>query len=256
VDPIAKQAQQTKASPKQVDPLLQTTTSGLEWASANRKQVILSSALVLGVIVIAVIAGVVWNQQSAAAANAFGQAIEVYQAPVRQDGQPAMPGIKSYASIAERGKAANELFRSVADHYGMTKSGHDAKYFLGLTYLDEGQTQSAETVLKEVSTSWDKPLAALAKLSLAGLYRQTGRAQQAIDLYNDLTAHPTDTVPAGLAQLQLAELYTAEGKADQAKKIYAALTDKDKNAKGKPGVVSEIAKDKLNPSAGPQQPGL
>jgi predicted negative regulator of RcsB-dependent stress response len=248
--------QQTKAALKQIDPLVQTTTTGLEWASANRKQVILSSAILLGVIVVAVIAGVVWSQRSQAAANAFGVAIETYQAPVRQPGQPSLPDVKSYGSVAERAKAANELFKQVVDQYGMTKSGKNARYFLGLTYIDEGQTQPAETTLKQVADGWDKPLGALAKLSLAGLYRQTGRDSQAIQIYNDLTAHPTDTVPAGLAQLQLAELYAAEGKGDEARKIYASLKDKDKTAKGKPGVVSEIAGEKLNPAAAASQPQL
>ena len=71
--------------------------------------------------------------------------------------------------------------------------------------MEEGQTQSAEDTLKQVAGSWDHELASLGKLALAGLYRQSGRDAQAVDVYNDLTAHPTDAVPAGLAQIQLAE---------------------------------------------------
>ena len=80
-------------------------------------------------------------------------------------------------------------------------------------------------------------------MSLADLYRQTNRDQQAIDLYNELTAKPTATVPAGLAQIQLAELYESEGKPEAAKKIYAQLKDKD--AKGPAG---QLAAQKLNPA--------
>ena len=43
---------------------------------------------------------------------------------------------------------------------------------------------------------------------------QHGADEQAVDLYNQLIAKPTTTVPAGLAQLQLADLYQAEGKTD------------------------------------------
>ena len=161
-----------------------------------------------------------------------------------------MPGQKTYASVAERAKAANAAFTDVASHYGLTKDGKNARYFAGLTYMEEGQTQSAEDTLKQVAGSWDHELASLGKFALAGLYRQSGRDAQAIDVYNDLTAHPTDAVPAGLAQIQLAELYAAQGKTDQANKIYAQLKDKD--AKGAAGA---LAAEKLNPTA-PARPQL
>jgi len=55
----------------------------------------------------------------------------------------------------------------------------------------------------------------LGKLALAGLYRQTSRDAQAIDLYNAVVAKPSETVPAVVAQLDLADLYVAENKQDQ-----------------------------------------
>ena len=81
------------------------------------------------------------------------------------------------------------------------------------------------------------------------MYRNTSRDPQAIDIYNQLSAKPTTTIPYGLARLQLAEVYETEGKADEAKKVYASLKDKD--AKGPAG---QIAAEKLNPApaAGPQ----
>ena len=94
----------------------------------------------------------------------------------------------------------------------MMKDGKNARYFVGLTYMEMGQTASAEAALKDVAGSWNRNVASLAKLALADLYRQSGRDSQAIDLYNQMTDKPTDAVPAGLAQIQLAELYTAEGK--------------------------------------------
>jgi lipopolysaccharide biosynthesis regulator YciM len=109
--------------------------------------------------------------------------------------------------------------------------------------MEAGRNDLAESTLKQVAGGWNHDLGALAKLSLADLYRQTGRDPQAVVLYNDLTAKPSTTVPAGLAQLQLAELYESEGKADEAKKIYAQLKDKD--AKGPAGL---LAAQKLNPT--------
>jgi len=181
--------------------------------------------------------------------------MQTYQAPLVTPGQPADPGVKTYNSTEERAKAANAKFLAVADKYGWTTDGKNAKYLAGLTYLEQGQTQTAETTLKEVSDSWNKELASLAKEALADLYHQTGRDSLAIDIYTQLTDHPTDAVPAGLAQIQLAELYASQGKTDQANKIYAQLKDKDKDAKGTPGPAGSIAAQKLNP-AGPAGPGL
>ena len=235
--------QQTKRELKQ-DQFVTSTGHGLEWASENRRSVIITTSILLGVIVLAVILSVIANSRAEAASAAFGDAMQVYQTRIATPGQPPLPGEKSYASISERAQAANQLFRAVADRYGSTKDGKNARYFAGLTYLDEGQNQSAETTLQQVAGGWDKDLASLAKFALADLYRQTARDPQAIELYNQLTNKPTDAVPAGLAQIQLAELYTAQGKTDLAHKIYAQLKDSD--AKGVAGV---IAAQKLNPAA-------
>jgi len=241
--------QQTKQALKH-DKFVDTTNQGLEWASDHRKGVIRNALIALGVIVVAIGVTIFVNHQSDAAAVAFGAAMQTYQAPLVTPGQPADPGVKTYNTAQDRAKAANAQFLTVADKYGWTEDGKNARYLAGLTYLEEGQTQTAETTLKKVADGWDKELASLAKEALADLYHQTGRDALAIDLYNQLTDHPTDAVPSGLAQIQLAELYTAQGKTDQANKIYAQLKDKDKNAKGTPGPAGALAAQKLNP-AGP-----
>jgi tetratricopeptide (TPR) repeat protein len=246
--------QQTKAALKH-DQFVDTTKHGLEWASENRKQVMLYSSIGLGVIVLAIVIGVISNARANAAAQAFGAAMSTYQAPLVTPGEPADPGVKTFNSAKERAQAANAQFLAVADKYGLTEDGKNARYLAGITYLEEGQTATAEATLKQVADGWNKQLSSLAKEALADLYHQTGRDTQAIDLYKQLTDHPTDAVPAGLAQIELAELYTDEGKTDQAHKIYAQLEDKDKNAKGVPGPAAAIAKQKLNP-AGPEGPQL
>jgi tetratricopeptide (TPR) repeat protein len=230
------------------DKFVSTTTQSLEWASEHRQSVMTATWIVLGLVVAAIAGGLVYNMRSDAAAAAFGAAMQVYQSPLTQPGEPVPPGAKAFATSADRAKGANALFLAIADKYGMTPSGANARYFAGLTYNDAGETQQAEDALKRVAGGWNKNLAALAKFSLAQLYRNSGRDPQAIDLYNQLSAKPTTTVPYGLAQLQLAELYQSEGNAKQAKDIYAALKDKD--AKGPAGA---IAAEKLNPeAAGPQ----
>jgi predicted negative regulator of RcsB-dependent stress response len=103
-----------------------------------------------------------------------------------------------------------------------------------------GQNASAETELKTAANSWDHNLANLAKLALAGLYHQTARDSQAIDLYNALAAKPSDSVPTSLAQLDLADLYAATGKQEQARVLWAKVKDADKD-----GDAGKIAVQKL-----------
>ena len=240
--------QQTKAALKQ-DKFVTTTTHGLEWASENRKSVLVTTGLLLAGILVVVLGAVLYNSRSEAASVAFGAAMQAYQTPLVQPGQAVPPGVKTYSSSVERAEAANALFVAVAGKYGLTPSGRNARYFAGLTYVEAGQNQPAEDTLKKVADGWDSDLAGLAKLSLAELYRNSGRDPQAIDLYNKLIAKPATTVPAGLAKLELAELYQSEGNTAEARKIYADLKDKDPK-----GPAAAIATEKLNPTPAAHAP--
>ena len=247
-------AQQTELGTKRAlkqDHFLTTTGSGLGWASENRRSVIVTTALLLAAIVVLVVAVLLINHRSNAATVAFGEAMQTYETPLAIPGQPPLPGEKTFPDAKTRAAAAYSQFRAVADQYGMMKDGKNARYFVGVTQNEQGQTASAEATFKQVAGSWNSNVAALAKLALADLYHQSGRDSQAIDLYNQLTDKPTATVPYGIAQLELAALYTDEGKINTAHDIYAKLKDKD--AKSAAGT---IAAQKLNPSAAPAQPGL
>jgi tetratricopeptide (TPR) repeat protein len=204
---------------------------------------IVNGAIAAAVIVVLVLAGVIYNSRSEAAAVAFGAAMQEYQTPLAQAGEAVPPGTKTYASIAERAKAANALFLDVANRYGLTPSGQNARYFVGLTQIEGGQTQAAEDTLKKVAGGWNRNLASLAKFALAQLYRDEGHNDQAVDLYQQLMKKPTEMVPAGQAQLALADLYQVEGKTDLAKKELADLKDKDPK-----GPAGAEAAAKLNPS--------
>ena len=240
--------QQTRQALKH-DQFVDTTQHGLEWASQNRRSLTLAGIVVAVLIAVIGICAFIFNHRAQQADISFGDAMQVYQTPIAAPGQQVPPGVKTFASASDRAKAANQVFMQTADHYGMTSSGRLARYFAGLTFLEAGNSASAETTLKQVASGWNSDLASLAKLALAQLYRQTSRDQQAIDIYNDLTAHPTTSVPAGTAQLQLADLYEAENKPELAKKVYATLKDKD--AKGPAGM---IATQKLNPAPAPGGP--
>jgi tetratricopeptide (TPR) repeat protein len=182
---------------------------------------------------------VFWNMRESAAETALGAALDTYSAPLALPGGPVQKG--EYATSTERSKAANQQFQAVADKYGWLPEGGKARYFTGVTAQELGQTAAAEAELKKVTGSWNRNLANLAKIALASIYHQTNRDQQAIDLYNEIIAKPSDTVTAGTAQLDLADLYAATGKQEQARALWAKLKDSDKD-----GAAGSIAAQKLS----------
>jgi tetratricopeptide (TPR) repeat protein len=229
---------QTRHALKQ-DRFATATASGLDWLQTNRTNTIIAVIAVVIVAALIITGAVVYNSRSARANDLFGQAMDIYNTPLVNPSQPALPGDKTYPTAKARAEAANPLFVQLADHYGWLKTGDNAEYFAGLTYLDMGQTADAERELQKAADSHDKSLAALAKMALAGVYRQTGRTDQAATLYKQLIKDPTLTVPASAAKLQMAGMYETTNPAE-AKKLYAELKDQDKTT-----AAGQIAAQKL-----------
>ena len=221
------------------DKFAQATKTSVTWLSGHRTNVVRWAIGAAVVIVLGVGFLIFWNVQESAAETALGQALDIYTAPLAQPGAPVEKG--TYTTVAERAKAANEQFKAVADKYGWLTEGSKARYFQGVTEQELGQTAAAEGDLKKVADSWNRNLSNLAKIALASIYHQTGRDQQAIDLYNAIIAKPSETVTAGVAQLDLADLYAATGKEAQAKALWAKLKDSDKD-----GAAGSIAAQKLS----------
>jgi predicted negative regulator of RcsB-dependent stress response len=222
------------------DSFVQATASSVSWVGEHRSGVVRWA--IIGVVVLAIVVGglVFWNVKSTAADSALGAAMDTYDGPLAQPGAPPETGV--YNNAKDRSTAANKQFQAVAQQYGYLPQGAKAHYFVGITDQELGQTAAAETELKTAAGAWDKNLSNLAKLALAGIYHQTNRDGQAIDMYNALVAKPSATVSASVAKLDLADLYAATGKQDQARKLWAEVKDSDKT-----GAAGQIASEKLNP---------
>jgi len=220
------------------DKFAQATASSVSWVSGHRSNVV-RWAIVAVVVLAAVIGGAIfWNVRTDAADAALGVALDTYDSALAQPGAP--PEANTYSTAADRSRAANKQFVAAAQQYSWLPEGAKAHYFAGITYRELGDSANAESELKAASGAWDRNLANLAKLALASLYHQTSRDPQAIDLYNQLSAKPSDTVPANVAKLDLADLYAATGKQDQARTLWAAVKDADKD-----GAAGAIAAQKL-----------
>jgi tetratricopeptide (TPR) repeat protein len=210
----------------------------MSWLSVHRSGVQRWAIVSVAVLVACGLALGFWIWASNKADSALGAALDVYTAQLAQPGAPPTPGV--YATAGDRAKAANQQFVALAQQHGWLAEGAKAHYFAGVTYEELGQNGPAETELKVAAKAWDRNLSNLAKLALAGLYHQTNRDAEAIELYNALAAKPSDTVSTAVAQLDLADLYVATGKQDLAKALWAKVKDADKD-----GAAGSIASQKL-----------
>jgi tetratricopeptide (TPR) repeat protein len=229
---------QTRHALKQ-DKFAKATASSMSWVSGHRSNILRWVILAAVVLVVVVGALVFWTMKSNAADRALGSAVDLYSTPLAIPGAP--PEKNVFNNTADRAKEANREFVAIAKDFGWLPQGSRAHYFAGVTYQELGQNGSAETELKTAADSWDRDLANLAKIALAGLYHQTGRDAQAIELYNQVVAKPSTTVPATTAQLDLADLYASTGKQDLARALWAKVKDSDKD-----GMAGSLATQKLS----------
>jgi predicted negative regulator of RcsB-dependent stress response len=225
----------------------ETTADTISWAVEHRSKLI---AVAVIVAIAAAAALGVWayvNYRNQQASAELAGALQKYNAPIRPAGEPPSPEVLSYASSAERAKAANAEFTRIADKYSFTRNGRFARYFSGITLHDTGDNAAAEKQLQDVAGSRDKEVASLAKLALASIDQDAGKTQQAIDLYKSLIASPTTSVGITTAQFELANLYEGNHQPLEARKLYEQMQKADPT-----GPVGQLAGQKLQTLRPPQ----
>jgi tetratricopeptide (TPR) repeat protein len=207
------------------DKFAETAQGAAQWATGHRKLVV----WVLGLIVVAVLllaGGLAWRNHQIEQANVdLNSAMRTLTAPLRPAGTPA-GDTPSFTSVAERGQAAAKEFKGIADKYSLVPPGKVARYLRGSALLQAGDKAGAEQEFKTAADFSDKDLAALAKMALASIYRDSNRQADAIKIYKELSDHPTATISKGTAQLELAEMYEKTDP-QQATMIYQQLQKDD-----------------------------
>ena len=195
----------------------------VDW-SVEHKQKLTIAAIILAIIVAAGIGGWYYLQQQDVKASAeFSSAVRTLDTPLRPANMPPQPEQPSFASAKERATAAHKQFQEIEDKYPFTHAADFAHYFLGLTSAQMGDNATAERELQKVASYRNSDISSLAKFALASVYRNTNRDKQAIDLYNQLIAKPTTTVPKATAQIELAATYQSANEPLEAKRIYEQI---------------------------------
>lgn len=202
---------------------MQVAEKTVDWSSEHKKLLIAAG---IAVAVIAAAAAGGWyylQQQDQKASVDFGKALQTMNEPIRPAGMPPQPDTPSFASSTERATEAHKEFQAIVDKYPHTRAGDFSLYFLGVTAAQIGDTNAAERDLQTVAGYRNHNLSALAKLALAGVYRDKKKTEDAVNLYKQLMDNPTDTVSKSAAQIELAQTYQDAGMTADAKKQYEQI---------------------------------
>lgn len=190
-----------------------------DWSVEHRSTLIIAGIAAV-VIAAAIVGGWFYlNAQNDKASLELSQAVRTMDAPLRPAGSPAQPDIQTFTSAKERAQAAQKQLQEIVNKYPHMHSADMAHYFLGVTAVDLSDNATAEKDFKDVASSRNRDVAAVAKFALASLYGQTNRTKEAAALYLELINKPTTSVSKVTAQLQLADLYQNSNQPLDAKRI-------------------------------------
>lgn len=191
--------------------------------------------IIAGVVLAAAVAGAViglrvYTRRIEAAANTkLAAALDTYNAYVGTAAPGVLPpGTESYPTAQAKYKKALGEFEAVTQVTGIQKFFPQlkpvriARYHIGLCQAQLGDDAAAVKTLQSVENDSDASIASLAQFALAGEYLKTGKQQEAVKAYRNLSEHPTSTVPRSTALLALADAYRASQPA-QARQIYERL---------------------------------
>jgi predicted negative regulator of RcsB-dependent stress response len=212
----------------------------VHWSQEHQSKLILAAGILV-VLVAAVMGGWYYlNRQDQQASLGLSQALRTLDTPIRPTGTPAQAEVPSFPSSKERATAARKQLQDIVSQYPHTRSADMAHYFIGLTSVDLGDNAAAERELKEVGSSRNDELAALANFALASVYRRENRNKDAIELYMKIVDKPTRTVGKATAQLELATTYQADNQPLEAKRVYQEVQKQNPTSEA-----SQLATQKL-----------
>jgi len=200
------------------------------WTVEHRSTLLISAVAVV-VVLAAVVGGYFYlSAQDEKASFDLSQAVRTMETPLRPAGTPEQPDFPTFTSAKERAQAAQKQFQAIVDKYPHTRTADMAHYFLGVTATTLSDNTAAERNFKEVISSGNREVSAVAKSALASLYGQTNRVKEAAALYQELISKPTTSVSKVSAQLQLAELYQSSNQPLEAKRIYEQIKKENPGA--------------------------
>ncbi|HEY1252995.1 MAG TPA: tetratricopeptide repeat protein [Thermoanaerobaculia bacterium] len=158
-----------------------------------------------------------WQERSAG--TALSEGLAVLDAPLT--GEPgATPGVKTYATAAERRTEAEKFLKKAAAH-GSTSSGRAASVVLAAGGADKPE-QSLDA-FEKAARQGRSETAAAAEIDAAKLLVAQGKSSEAIERLKRAIDSPKSVAPKDALLFALGEIYEQAGNQADARATYQRL---------------------------------
>jgi tetratricopeptide (TPR) repeat protein len=194
--------------------------------------------IILIVLAIGVIAGAWYyyekNQRTESQAL-LGAAIDKYNSSAGEDIaqlDPSLPKPKyNFKTNEEKYRESLKDFEAIAKKYSNTPAAEMARYYAGVCAFYLKDNPKAEEYLKQSTGVSDKNiLYYLSRKTLADLYDDNGKPEQAIQIMKEAVEKNNEIVPEEDLLMQLGEAYKKAGKTQDAEKTYQKILDDFKDS--------------------------
>ncbi|MFZ1702402.1 MAG: hypothetical protein WBO10_16765 [Pyrinomonadaceae bacterium] len=246
-----EQLEAAAATPKEkktyVDPFQQQVVPHIENVGKvleGKGKTILYGIAALAVVAILVMLFMNWNRRSSGAAQtALGKAIEISQSRVTDTPPVAGSVEKTFKTEKERSEAAIAEFENVANSFGGSV-GEKAKYFIAVNRLNVDRPVGIQELETLAGSSSD--VGKMSKFALAQLKTDDGKLDEAVTLYQELTAMSDPLVSKDTLNFNVAKIFEKQDKKKEAADLYyniAKAASEAKDLDGKPVRLTETASE-------------
>ena len=224
---------------KTQDEITSTLQRFTELAYGRTKEIVITVSIV-AVVAIAFLSWRLYSaNRNANAQNQLSAAITVYN------------DTTNIKSAKERYEKTLAEAQKTFDMYGSTSIGPIAKYYVGISQEELGNTAAAVKSLEEVVTTGDPAIKGIAQFALAGIYKKHAEAAKAIDIYKQL--YDKGGYSKSAVTLELAKLHEANKQMDQAKEYYNKLVTEFPDSPFRQDADRALKRLNAAPSPPPQQ---
>jgi len=166
------------------------------------------------------------DSRKEAALGELAEAIEIYEAPVTEDGETPDPSADLvFASDAERFEKSKEAFGKIQG-IGTSIAGEVASLYLAEIAIREGDRDKARKIWEGfLDHSEDHMLAVSVRLNLIHLDRDEGKAAEVAEALEKELDDPRKTLPEDVLLFELAQTREALGEDAAALELYRRIVD-------------------------------
>ena len=220
-----------------------------DYLKKHYKEIVNTAAVVVGVLALVLGFKYYTDRQDTAANADLGAALATFRAPVGEP-SPDQPTGPTYTTAQEKYKKALQQFDAIVSKYKMPpkpKAASLALYQAGVCQALLGDQSGAIQTLTAAATEHDEDVSSMAKFALAGEMAKAGKTAEAVKLYQELSDHPTLTVPKATAMLAMADTFSSSDPA-KARQIYDQV---GKEFASNPAVVQAVRQQVANLAPAP-----